>query len=163
MNQTTVTNPTDYGHILINRDSKELFNLNAFSDFDKVSFNKAKNNNQDLLHLNKDPRFVITELPYFCALQGSLNISDDVLYCGEIDGIIDVIFETKLRDSIEVSKEFENKAKGCLKKYSSVYILLKNNKWEIINRSINENSLNELKQIFLDLNLEINQSEWNLY
>lgn len=154
---------SDYGHIFIDRDSKKIFNLNNFSRISSMSLTKAINNNNDLKSLEyittvssgdfpntvetiADARYNITELPYFYALQGCLNVSDNVLYCGmKKDGKVAVLFKTELRDAFEVSKDFEEKTSGYIEKYSNIYMLFENNEWEIEEAS---SSILEHKNMF---------------
>ncbi len=161
---------SDYGHIFIDRDSKKIFNLNDFSRISNLSLMKAINNNNDLKSLNyvttvssgefpnivetvSDARYNITELPYFYVLQGCLNVSDNVSYCGIKDGKTDVLFKTNLRDAFEVSKEFEEKTSIYITKYSHIYMSFENNEWDIKEGVPTSLDHRELFELFLKNNL----------
>lgn len=140
---------TDYGHVFIDRDSKKIFNLNSFSRLSRISLIKAINNNSDLKSLSYTTHVItgtalnpiknvsnacheITELPYFYVLQGCLNVSDRVSYCGKKDGNIVILQTTKERDAFKVSADFEDKMMKHKKEYSEIFIQFESEKWEVV-------------------------------
>ena len=146
---------------------KKIFNLNDFSRISQISLIKAINNNNELKSLNyitnissgdfpniietvADARFNITELPYFYALQGCLNASDKVSYCGIKDKQVDVLFKTELRNAFDVSKEFEEKTSIYIEKYSNIYMLFESNEWAIEERNSSILEHRDMFKLFLN-------------
>lgn len=149
--------PTNYGHLFIDRDNKNIFNLNDFCDIGSMFFTLVRNRMEEYKDDKEpekgreDPYFQHTNNAFLYNLKNSIESSDSIYYNIYKNKEEVILKECIERDPLLLVQDFLN----FYDKEGEVllYIKFHNKSWTIKNREVNEDNILEFKEFLKNINL----------
>ena len=153
--------PTDYGHLFIDRDNKTIFNLNDFNNIDNTLLVSIKNYEIDTENDKlpekglENPIFQHTDNAFLYNLKSNIKFGD-LIYITlnptnkDKNLLIIDIQPSNVEDLIKEALFIYEKYK---KDYFNARISFQNNDWKIINSSVNKESLDAFNRYLSKINL----------
>lgn len=157
--ETDDLEPTSYGHLFIDRDNKNIFNMNDFCDISCSSFSFIKNRMEEYEEEKtpesgeNDPRFLHTDNAFIYNLKNSIDSSDNIYFVLCEDGKDNVLKESIEKDPLSLAQEFLNFSNQQENK-RSMSIHFYSNSWSIKNCSMDEESIEQFKDFLRNINLD---------
>lgn len=149
--------PSCYGHLFINRDDKEIFNLNDYNDLNVISFSFIKNRLEEYKENQENEEYKELNNDYIYRIKNNIAASDNIFIIDKNKNIVKDLSDIK--EPLVLMETFFKETENNENK-RSYKLLFENKNWKIIDYSVDKESLLKFKNYLLSLNLELDEEEF---